>query len=173
MIWTGRDGERGCFRLGKKFGKNLKVFEDKPCGCPWQSKGAARREVAGWGGGGVAAAGTLKAVLGSRHAYQRNRQPAKPWRGPPSCEDWVPRAEKGLECCTTSSWAHCLTHSAQWRFIEGEEEGRRCLLGGVWETSTLLTKEDVMTRDAGFRGSSWSCPQSPCPSGTRQEHAKG
>lgn len=30
-----------------------------------------------------------------------------------------------------------------------------------------------MTRDAGFRGSSWSCPQSPCPSGTGQEHAKG
>lgn len=64
---------------------------------PWQSKGAARK-VAGWGGGRVAAAGTLKAVLGSRHAYQRNTQPVKPSRGPPSCEDWVPRAEKGLEC---------------------------------------------------------------------------
>ena len=117
----------------------------------------SQEEVAGWGGGEVAAAGTLKAVLGSRHAYQRNTA-SETIEGTTSCEDWVPRAEKGLDCCTTNSWAHCLTHNAQWRFTEGEEEGQRCLLGGVWETSTLLMKEDAMTCDAGFRGSSWELP---------------
>ena len=71
----------------------------------------------------MAAARTLKAVLGSHHAYQRNTQPVEPSRGPPLCEDWVPRAEKGLECRTTSSGTRCLTHGAQWRFTEGEGGG--------------------------------------------------
>ena len=57
---------------------------------------AARKEVARWGRGRAAAAGTWKAGLGSHPVRQRNTQPAKPSRGPPSCEDCIPRAETGL-----------------------------------------------------------------------------